>query len=233
MTLTAVLPQSASTMTRAGKPSVIILNKLIGLIVARRHPHRCRHYQVRTADGIHVTVQAPAFPTQTYALSIGQQVSLRIPPHAVMISPARPIEDSEDNVWSARVVLPVGQERGSLLIVKILGRPWTLTSTQQEGQFTRALHTWDHVTVRIRPEACVIDQRYPDDSRLHPRLLTQSSCVSADSPYTQPGRRPPYPAHQGREPLSCVPCLPAPPDSCDSSSRYFEQQHFRRERSQV
>lgn len=230
MTLTAVLPQTNPRPNSGAKPSVLILNKLLGLIVARSHPHR-RYYQVATADGIHVTVQDPVLPGQARALSVGQQVSLRIPPHAVTISPARPIEATEDNVWPARVVLPAGQERGPLLIVKILGRAWTLSSTQQEGQLTRPLRAWDRVTVRIRPEACVIDHRYPHDSRLHPRLLTESSSLPSGSVHTQPDRRPPYSAHRGRETLSCVPCPPCCEDSRDWAAHDVEHHYFFRERS--
>lgn len=183
MTLTAVLPQSGRTMNSPARPSVIALNKLVGLIVACRHPHR-RHYQVRTPEGTHVTVHDPALTPRAHALLLGQQVTLHIPPNAVMISPARPIDTTEDNVWPARVVLPAGQARDNLLIVKILGQPWTLTTTQQEGPLARPLRAWDRVTVQIRPEACVIEHRYPDNSRLRPRLLTKSSCPTLQSHHT-------------------------------------------------
>ncbi|MCW5799428.1 MAG: hypothetical protein LZF60_260040 [Nitrospira sp.] len=230
MTLTAVLPQSGPNVNSGATPSVLVLNKLVGLVVARRHPHR-RHYQMRTADGIHVTVHDPTHPGDARALAIGQQLSLRISPHAVLISPPRPIEPTEDNVWPARVVLPADQSRSALLIVKIIGQPWTLTSMQPEGQGTRPLRAWDRVTVRIRPEACVIDRRYPHDSRLHPRLLTELSPTPTDSRHTPPDRRPPYPALKGREPLSCVPCPPAPEAYCDRASRDVDHHHSRRERS--
>lgn len=227
MTLTAVLPQNSQALTNRATPSVLIVNKLVGLVVACRHPHR-RHVQVRTAEGIHVTVHDPVRSGQGRALSIGQQLSLRVPPHAVAISPERPIKATEENVWPARVVLPTGQERGSLLIVKIIGQPWTVTSTQQ-GEFARRLRAWDRVTVRIRPEACVIDHRYPDDSRLRPRLLIQSSASPAGVPRTQPDRRPPYPALKGREPLSCVPCPPCPEDHRDPVPHTLKRHHSRHE----
>ncbi|MBS0170005.1 MAG: hypothetical protein JSR62_06585 [Nitrospira sp.] len=228
MTLTAVLPKNSQALTSRVKPSMLIVNKLMGLIVACRHPHR-RHVQVRTADGIHVTVHDPVRPGHTRALSIGQQLSLRIPPHAVTISPERPINATEENVWPARVVLPAGQERGSLLVVKIIGHPWTVTSTQQGWPRSRPLRAWDRVTVRIRPEACVIDQRYPDDSHLRPRLLTESSALPADLPRTRPDRRPPYPALKGRETLSCVPCPPCPEDHRDPVPHTLERHHSRNE----
>ncbi len=227
MTLTAVLPQNSQAMTNKATPSVLIVNKLVGLIVACRQPHR-RHVQVRTADGIHVTVHDPVRSGQARALSIGQQLSLRIPPHAVTIGPERPIKAMEENVWPARVVLPAGPERGSLLIVKIVGQPWTVTSTQQ-GEFACRLRAWDRVTVRIRPEACVIDQRYPDDSHLRPRLLTESAPLRADLPRTQPDRRPPYPALKGRETLSCVPCPPCSEEHPDPVPQTLKRHRSRHE----
>lgn len=230
MTLTAVLPQIGQKIKGGAKPSVLVLNTLVGLVVARRHSPR-QHYQVRTADGVMVTVQDPALPGREGALSIGQQVSLRIPPQAVFITPVRPIEPMEDNVWPARVVLPAGQEPGSLLIVKVLGRPWTLTSMQQEGPHAHPLRTWDRVTVRIRPAACVIVRRYPHDSRLHPRLLTERSPTFIDSSPTPPDRRPPYPAHKGREPLSCVPCPPAAEVCGDHSSVDIDRHDSHKDRS--
>lgn len=232
MTLTAVPPQIGPKTKDGAKPSVLVLNKLVGLVVARHHSHR-RHYHVRTTDGVMVTVQDPALPGRAGSLSIGQQVSLRIPPHAVVISPAKPLEATEANVWAARVVLSAGHEAGSLLIVKVLGKPWTLTSTQPGGPLAHPLQTWDRVTLRIRPEACLIHHRYPHDSRLRPRLLTGSSSSPGDPVPTQPDNRPPYPARKGREPLSCVPCPTALDASGARASREADYHHSRRERSRL
>ena len=46
MTLTAVPPQIGPKTKDGAKPSVLVLNKLVGLVVARHHSHR-RHYHVQ------------------------------------------------------------------------------------------------------------------------------------------------------------------------------------------
>src|SRR5574340_131446 len=208
MALSAFKSQVRPIVENRRSPSILVKNKLVGTVVAchRSQPMR---YLAYTADGAAITFLHCALPGRPGSLDIGQQVILEIPPHDVILNPPRWVSPLENNCWPARVVLSVGQDLNSLLIVKVLGRPWTLTSTRQAFWMSRSLHAGDRVTVYIPSETCSVVRRYPGDLRLRPRLLTEVLPNSSTPPLTnEPGRRPPYPVRKGRELISWVPCLP-------------------------
>ena len=89
-----------------------------------------------------------------------------------MLSPPRWVSNLEENQWPARIVLAAQQEFESLVVVKILGRFWTLTSSQRTFWLNRPPCAWDRVTVHIPLDAVSIRRRYPGHPHLRPRLLT-------------------------------------------------------------
>ncbi|WHZ14137.1 MAG: hypothetical protein OJF52_000972 [Nitrospira sp.] len=211
MALTVSVPQARPAVEDRRTPSILIKNKVVGTVIAchRSQPQRMR-YRARMAGGSTITFLYRTLSVRPDSLDIGQQVTLDIPPHDVILSPPRWVSPLENNCWPARVVLSARHDLNSLLVVKILGSPWTLTSTRQAFWLNRPLHAWDRVTVYIAPESCSVVRRYPGDLRLRPRLLTEVlSNPAAAPPAKGPARRPPYQAHRGREPslLGSLPLL--------------------------
>lgn len=202
MAITVSIPQARPAVEDRRTPSILVKNKLVGTVIACQRSQRIR-YRARTADGSTITFLYRTVPGPSDSLDIGQQVTLDIPPHDVILNPPRWVSPLENNCWPARVVLSVNHDLDSLLVVKILGSPWTLTSTRQAFWLNRPLHAWDRVTLYIAPESCSVVRRYPGDLRLRPRLLTEVlSNPAAVPPAKGPARRPPYQACRGREPLS-------------------------------
>lgn len=159
-----------------GSSRVRIKNRLAGTIVARhlQYPHYPSvRYRVRMPDGGAIDFVSAPLTEQCNGLDIGQQVTLDVLPNDVLLSPPRWVHPSEHNRWPGRVVLTAGREFESLLVVKILGRFWTLTSTRRTFWLNRAPCAWDRVTVHIPLDAISIRRRYPGHPHLRPRLLRQ------------------------------------------------------------
>jgi len=208
MALTASTPQARPTAEDRRTPSIVVKNRLVGTVVGCRRSQHGR-YRAYTVDGSAITFSYHTLPDRPDTLDIGHHVTLTVSPYDVVLTPPRWVGPLENNCWPARVVLSAGHDLDSLVVVKILGSPWTLTSARRAFWLNRPLHTWDRVTVSIAPETCSVVRRYPGDLRLRPRLLTEIFPDSSPPPPTRgPGRRPPYPDRKGREPLSWVPCLP-------------------------
>lgn len=184
MAITVSIRQARPAVEDRRTPSILVKNKLVGTVIACQRSQRIR-YCARTADGSTITFLYRTLPGPSDSLDIGQQVTLDIPPHDVILNPPRWVSPLENNCWPARVVLSVNHDLDSLLVVKILGSPWTLTSTRQAFWLNRPLHAWDRVTLYIAPESCSVVRRYPGDLRLRPRLLTE-----VYSPTPQPFRPP-------------------------------------------
>ncbi|HJR76247.1 MAG TPA: hypothetical protein VJ805_04710 [Nitrospiraceae bacterium] len=70
-----------------------------------------------------------------------------------MLNPPRWVSHLEDNQWPARVVLAAYHEYELLVVVKILGRFWTFTSTRHTSWLHRPPRAWDRVTVHIPLDA--------------------------------------------------------------------------------
>jgi hypothetical protein len=159
-----------------GSPRVRIKNRLSGTIIARhlQFPHYPSvKYRVRMSDGGAIDFVSAPLTEECNGLDIGQQVTLDVVPKDVLLSPPRWVHPSENNRWPGRVVLTAGREFESLLVVKILGRFWTLTSTRRTFWLNRAPCAWDRVTVHIPLDAISITRRYPGHPHLRPRLLRQ------------------------------------------------------------
>jgi hypothetical protein len=155
---------------------VRIKNRLFGTIVSRQLQPLCQHqikYRVRMLDGETVNFISAAPSEESADVDIGQHVTLDVLPSDVMLSPPRWVSHLEDNRWPARVVLAAQQEFGSLVTVKILGRFWTLKSTQRIFWLNRPPCAWDRVTVHIPLDAISIRRRYPGHPHLRPRLLRE------------------------------------------------------------
>jgi hypothetical protein len=170
MALTVSVPQARPAVEDRCSPSILVKNRLVGTVVDCRRSQRQR-YRAHTIDGSAITFFYNAFSGRLDALDIGHHVTLDVSPHDVVLHPPRWVSPLENNCWPARVVLSAGH---SLLVVKILGTPWTLTSTRQAFWLNRPLQAWDRVTVSIAPETCSVVRRYPGDLRLRPRLLTEA-----------------------------------------------------------
>lgn len=159
------------------QPSLIrIKNKLVGTVVARhyQYPHYpLAKYRVRLPDNGTIDLVSVPETEQCEELDIGQQVTLEVPPGDVLLSPPRWVSFLEDNCWPARVVLSANGGFDSLLVLKILGRSLTLTTTDNMFWLNRPPRAWDRVTIHIPLNAVSIKQRYPGHSRLRPRLLTE------------------------------------------------------------
>ena len=157
-------------------PGVRIKNRLLGTVIARhlQYPHYPRtKYRVRMLDGETIDFVSAPLTEQSNDLDIGQHVTLDVLPGDVMMSPPRWVHPSEENRWPGRVVLSAGREFESLVVVKILGRFWTLTSTRRTFWLNRPPCAWNRVTVHIPPDAISIRRRYPGHPHLRPRLLRQ------------------------------------------------------------
>ncbi|WHZ22219.1 MAG: hypothetical protein OJF47_001331 [Nitrospira sp.] len=194
MTMTASLPYRKPAAEDRRTPSVLFKNKVVGTVIAyhRSQLHRIR-YRARMADGSTITFLSCTLSVRPDSLDIGQQVTLDIPPRDVILAPPRWVSPLENNCWPARVVLSADHGLSSLLVVKILGSPWTLTSTKQVFWLNRRLHAWDRVTVYIAPESCSVVRRYPGDLRLRPRLLTEAFYSPAAAPTVKgSASRPPH-----------------------------------------
>jgi hypothetical protein len=168
--------ESALDVPTPHPPRVRIKNRLVGIIVARctQFPNYPRvKYHVRMPDGGAISFVSAPLTEQSDGLDIGQQVTLDILPSDVMLSPPRWLSHLEDNHWPGRVVLAANQEFESLVVVKILGRFWTLTSTRNTSWLDRPPRAWDRVTVHIPLDAILIRRRYPGHPHLRPRLLTE------------------------------------------------------------
>jgi hypothetical protein len=156
-------------------PHILIKNRLVGTIVARHHqyPHYpLAKYRVRLLDRGTIDFVSSPEMQQSDELDIGQQVTLEVPTSHILLSPPRWVSFLEDNCWPARVVLATNGEFKSLLVLKLLGRCLTLTTTDSMFWLNRPPRAWDRVTIHIPLNAISIKQRYPGHSRLRPRLLT-------------------------------------------------------------
>jgi hypothetical protein len=155
--------------------AIRIKNTLVGTIVAR-HPEFPYYprpkYRVRMPGGESIEFLSASLAEQPDDLDIGQQVTLDVLPNDVMLSPPRWVSNFEENQWPARVVLAAHQEFESLIVVKILGRFWTLTSSRRTFWLNRPPCAWDRVTVHIPIDAVSIRRRFPGHPHLRTRLLT-------------------------------------------------------------
>ena len=167
-------------------PGIRIKNRLIGTIVAQcnHFPHDTRvTYRVRMSDGGTISFVCAPSQDQSYDLNLGQQVTLDVLPCDVMLNPPRWMSHLEDNQWPARVVLAAYHEYELLVVVKILGRFWTFTSTRHTSWLNRPPRAWDRVTAHIPLDAILIRRRYPGHPHLRPRLLTESTEREAAVPF--------------------------------------------------
>ncbi len=157
------------------RPSWLPLhNRLAGTIIAYCHDLDMG-YRIRTVDNGVVDVTPSRETQHPIRLDRGQHVILDISPADVMLSPPRWVDPSEANHWPGRVVLASHPDSDPLLIVKILGQPWTVMSSQRVSCLNRPACAWDRVTVHIPPDAVRIIHRYPGHAHLRPRLLTQTA----------------------------------------------------------
>ena len=155
--------------------AIRIKNRVVGTIVARHleFPHYPRpKYRVRMLGGETIEFLYTSLADHSDNLDIGQQVTLDVLPSDVMLSPPRWVSNLEENQWPARVVLAAHQQFESLVVLKILGRFWTLTSSRRTFWLNRPPCAWDRVTVHIPLDALSIRRRYPCHPHLRPRLLT-------------------------------------------------------------
>ena len=175
------------SQTRNIQPSWLPLSKrLVGTIIAYCHDLDMG-YRIRTADNGIVDVTLSRETHHPIRLDRGHHVTLSIPPADVMLSPPRWVDPSETNHWAGRVVLASHPDSEPLLIVKILGQPWTLMSSQSISWLNRRPCAWDRVTVHIPPDAVQIIRRYPGHSHLRPRLLTTPMCRNEHHTYATSG----------------------------------------------
>jgi hypothetical protein len=175
MALTAHRMELAPDVLDTRLSHIRIKNRLVGTITARHHQHPhypLAKYSVRLLDrGTIDFVSSPGMQ-QSDEPDIGQQVTLEIPTGDVLLSPPRWVSFLEDNCWPARVVLAANGGFKSLLVLKLLGRCLTFTTTDNMFWLNRPPRAWDRVTIHIPLNAISIKQRYPGHSRLRPRLLT-------------------------------------------------------------
>jgi hypothetical protein len=174
MALAAHTTESTLDVPALHPPGVRIKNRLVGTIVARhlQYPYYPRaKYRVRMPDGGTIDFVSEPLAEQSNGLDIGQHVTLDVLPSDVMLSPPRWVSHLEDNRWPGRVVLAAHREFESLVVVKILGSFWTLTSSRKTFWLNRPPCAWDRVTVHIPLDAISIKRRYPGHPHLRPRLL--------------------------------------------------------------
>jgi hypothetical protein len=176
MALAAHTTESTLDISTLHPPGVRIKNRLVGIIIARHlyYPHYPRaRYRVRMPDGGTIDFASAPLTGESDSLDIGHQVTLDILPSDILISPPRWISHLEDNRWPGRVVLAAHREFESLVVVKILGRFCTLTTTRRAFWLNRPPCAWDRVTVHIPLDAVSIRRCYPGHPHLRPRLLTE------------------------------------------------------------
>lgn len=178
------LPDVLGTMphVQSIRPSWLPLNRLAGTIIAYCHDLD-RGYRIHTVDKGIVDVTLSPETHHPIRLDRGQHVILDISPAEVILGPPRWVDPSEANHWPGRVVLASHPNADPLVIVKILGQPWTLTSSQNLSWLNRPACAWDQVTVHIPSDAIRVIRRYPGHPHLRPRLLKHVSCQNEQSLY--------------------------------------------------
>jgi hypothetical protein len=127
-------------------------------------------YEILTTDG--GLIHAIDDDADSLDLKVRQPVTVKIATDDVLVAPDGFSALPKWNQWTARIVLVEPGSHGGRVTAKIIGEPWTLTSTMSLLPIRRDLRAWDVVTLLIDPTRIILMGGGSRKSRLRRRLLT-------------------------------------------------------------
>jgi hypothetical protein len=147
----------------------LLWNYVSGIVVSTCHAAAGR-YQILTTDG--GLIDAIDDDADKDDLKVRQPVTVKIATDDVLVAPDGFSALPEWNQWTARIVLVESGSQGRCVTAKIIGEPWTLTSTMSLLPIDQDLRAWDVVTLLIDPTRVILMGGGSRKSRLRRRLLT-------------------------------------------------------------